>query len=195
MTYIDQYRALHATEAYGATSHKKAPFIVPHVRLLRPRSVIDYGCGQSILDDTLIADAGVETVRRYDPAIPAYAKRPQGGYDLLVSVDVLEHIPEDKLDDVLSDMRAVARHALLIIDTEKAVKILPNGENAHATIKPHGWWRRRLAKHFGRMHQFHCIPLTRACFKTWHTPLLRNVAITFAGVANRARHRIVRAVS
>jgi hypothetical protein len=194
VTYIDQYRQLHSAENYGATSHKKAPFIVPHIRVLAPRSVIDYGCGQSTLPE-LIEAAGAETVRRYDPAIPAYSKRPEPGYDLLVSVDVLEHIPESALDDVLSDMRSLAKHALLIIDTEEAVKVLPNGENAHATLKPHRWWRRKLAEHFGPMHQFHCIPLTRACFKTWHTPLLRHAAITSVGIAGAARRRIARAIS
>ena len=67
---IPQYEELHRTRAYGDTSAKGARWILPHIRLLRPRTVIDYGCGQSVLAD-IIAALG-PTVIPYDPAIPEY---------------------------------------------------------------------------------------------------------------------------
>lgn len=193
MAYIDQYRTLHRTRIYGASSQKKSPFIIPHVQRLGPLSAIDYGCGQSSLDREL-KEAGVETVYRYDPAIPTYAARPERDFDLLVSVDVLEHIPEHELDDVLSDMRSLARHALIIVDTEEAVQILPNGQNAHATIRPHGWWRQRLAKHYPELYWFHVIPLTRACYKTWRTPLAAQAMISIRGTARAAARGVAKRI-
>lgn len=168
---IDQYRTLHATKAYGATSARKAHYMIPHIRLLKPQSVIDYGCGQSALAD-MIRSSGIPDVCRYDPAIQAFAARPDMTFDLLISVDVLEHVPEIELDDVLADMRAMATHSMLIIDTKPAKTILPNGENAHATIKPPQWWKDRLSRHYDFLETFYFpAKRARACFKTWSTPL------------------------
>lgn len=163
---LEQYKQLHSTRKYGSSSKKVAPEILAHIRILRPDSVIDYGCGQSILPD-LIAQSGVPLVKRYDPAIPAYADRPKRSFDLLVNVDVLEHIPEPEIDDVISDMAAMAKHAIIVIDTRVAKTILPNGQNAHATIRPNSWWRDRLAKFYPVIEPITVTQPGRASFKTW----------------------------
>src|SRR5262245_55938455 len=170
--YIDQHRQMHDAGRYGASSVNIAPYIIPHIRQLCPASVIDFGCGQSALPD-MIQESGVPTVRRYDPALPAYAERPSAKSDLLVCVDVLEHVPDASLDDVLSDMASLARNALLIIDIEPARQFLPNGENAHCTVRPPEWWREELARHWGYLEPFYLRQrIPRAKFKTWPTPIL-----------------------
>jgi hypothetical protein len=184
---IDQYRQMHAAGRYGASSVNTAPYIIPHIRQLRPASVIDYGCGQSALPD-MIQDSGVPTVHRYDPAIPAYAERP-AACDLLVCIDVLEHVPEPALDVVLSDMAGLARHALLIIDIEPAPQFLPNGENAHCTVRPPEWWRALLARHYGCLEPFFSKPLARARFKTWPTPVYSYPLIFVHRLILRQRRR------
>ena len=169
--HIDQYQQMHAAEEYGNSSARYAPFLIPHIRQLKPKSVIDYGCGQSALPD-LIKAAGVPYVHRYEPAIAAFAARPDRTFDLLLCTDVLEHVPEDELDSVVEDMRSLARNAMLIVDTKPARQFLPNGDNAHATIRPIAWWQQRLARHYELLEPFLAKPLNRARFKTWRTPLL-----------------------
>jgi len=162
---LDQYRQLHAAGGdYGSTSIKRAPYILPHVRALRPSSVIDYGCGTSRLW-TMIA-ACCPDVRRYDPAIPELAGRPEPA-DLLISVDVLEHIHEPDLDGIIADMAALSKRAVIIIDHHIAKTILPNGQNAHATIKPAAWWQERLQRHYPYVERIRGVRRRPASFRTW----------------------------
>jgi hypothetical protein len=163
---IEQYRQIHATTAYGDTSVKNLRFIRPEIQLLAPRSVIDYGCGQSRLIEQLELGYDARLVR-YDPAIPAHAKRPDGVFDLLINIDVLEHIEEADLDDVISDMRSLCREALIIVDTKAAALKLADGRNAHVSLHPHAWWQDRLSRHFGAIEPIATVRSTRAGFRTW----------------------------
>ena len=163
---IDQYRRIHASASYGTTSVKNLRFIRPEIQLLRPQSILDYGCGQSRLIELL--DLGYAAdLKRYDPAIPAYAQKPAGVFDLLINVDVLEHIEEADLDAVISEMRSLCRDALIIIDTKPAIKLLSDGRNAHVTIRPHDWWRARLSRHFDHLEAISTVRRSRAGFRTW----------------------------
>jgi hypothetical protein len=188
--YIGLYQQMHAAGPYGDSSIQVAPYLIPHIRQLRPRSVIDYGCGQSALPD-LIEASGVPTVQRYDPAIATFSNRPTGPFDLLICIDVLEHVPEPMLDDVLTDMAQLARNAMLIIDTKPAKQYLPNGENAHCTVHPPGWWRERLAKHYSYLEPF-VAKRDRARFKTWPTPLISHPLILYRTLLLRQQRRLAK---
>jgi len=164
---IESYRQIHATSEYGNTSVKNLRFLRPEIKLLRPASIIDYGCGQSQLLDLL--ELGYPVARyRYDPAIPQYSKRPERSFELLLNIDVLEHIEEADLDEVLAEMRSLCRDAIIIVDTKEAVAKLEDGRNAHVTLRPHGWWRERIGRHFGHIEPIATVRRTRAGFKTWH---------------------------
>jgi hypothetical protein len=167
---VAQYAEIHRSRIYGNTSVKNLRFLRPEVRLLAPRSILDYGCGQSRLLEAL--DTGAETrLIRYDPAIPAYAMRPAERADLLLNVDVLEHIPEGDLDAVIGEMAGLCRNAIVVVDTRPAAAVLPNGENAHCTLHPHGWWQERLARFFPVLVPIRVARRSRAAFRTWrHTP-------------------------
>ena len=163
---IEEYAQIHASQVYGNTSLKNLRLIRPEIQLLKPRSIVDYGCGQSALMDRL--DLGYPIERhRYDPAIPALANKPDGTVDLLINIDVLEHVEEADLDDVLADMRSLCREALIIVDTAPAKGTLPDGRNLHVTLKPHDWWRERITRHFGPLHPVRTLRRARAGFKTW----------------------------
>jgi hypothetical protein len=163
---IDQYRQIHATSAYGTTSVKNLRFIRPEIRLLAPLSVVDYGCGQSRLIDQLDLGYAAKLVR-YDPAIPEVSEKPAGVFDLLINVDVLEHIEEGDLDAVIGDMRSLCRDALIIVDTKKAVKVLADGRNAHVSLHSAAWWQDRLGRHFPHLERVATARTTRAGFRTW----------------------------
>jgi hypothetical protein len=87
--------------------------------------------------------------------------------DLLINVDVLEHIEERDLDSVLAEMASLCRNAIIIIDTKKAAAILPDGRNAHVTLRPHVWWKERLLRHFSSLHPIVTARSSRAGFRTW----------------------------
>lgn len=166
---IEEYRRIHAERAYGNTSVKNLRFLRPEIRLLRPSSVLDYGCGQSQLLEAL--ELGPEVaLHRYDPAIPAFAAKPGKPVDLLLNVDVLEHIEEADLDGILAEMRSLCRHAIIIVDTAPAVLHLADGRNAHVTLRPHAWWAEKIARHFGPLTPVGTARRTRAGFKTWARP-------------------------
>lgn len=163
---IEHYRQIHKTSAYGTTSVKNLRFLRPEIVLLRPQTILDYGCGQSQLLD-LLALGYPAMLARYDPAIPAFSDRPREVFDLLINVDVLEHIEECDLDDVIAEMRALCRNAIIIVDTRPASKLLPDGRNAHVTIRPHAWWKDRLSRHFRHLERVTTARRSRAGFRTW----------------------------
>ena len=132
---------------------------------MKPQSILDYGCGQSRLLAALRLDYPVELLR-YDPAIPKWSANPTARADLLLNIDVLEHIEQKDLDAVLADMAGTCRDALIIIDTKPAATILPDGRCVHTRIRPPAWWRQRLARHFPESHA-PTARSSRAGFRTW----------------------------
>jgi hypothetical protein len=174
---LAQYQEIHAGRVYGNTSVKRAPHILSRVRTLHPRSVIDYGCGQSLLAD-LIRKAGAGRVVCYDPAIPAYAAQPVERFDLLVNVDVLEHVPACELDAVLSHMASLSNRAIIIIDTRPAKTLLPDGRNAHVTLASPQWWQQKLASFYPTVVRLRSVRRRPASFITWQPSALES-ATTF----------------
>ncbi len=166
---IDYYRTTHARRVYGTSSVKYLRFLRPWLSILNPGSVLDYGCGQSVLIDVLGLPEPVKRLR-YDPAIPAYATRPTEIADLLINIDVLEHIEEKDVPDALAGMATLGRRALIIVDTVPAKHMLPDGRNAHVTLKPHAWWREQIERHFPEAEAIPTPRRTRAGFKTWTSP-------------------------
>lgn len=184
---IAHYREIHATQAYGDTSIKNLRFLRPEIKLLRPASIIDYGCGQSPLLEMLELDYPVDLCR-YDPAIPQHCKRPDRRFDLLLNVDVLEHIEESDLDEVLAEMASLAKDAIIIIDTKPAKLILSDGRNAHVTVRPHAWWRERLGGHFPHLEPIGTARRSRAGFKTWGRNLSQTLRYAALRATETARH-------
>ena len=191
---IEQYRRIHSKGVYGNTSVKNLRFLRPEIRLLRPRSILDYGCGQSRLIDELYLPYSAELIR-YDPAIPAYSRKPATRADLLINIDVLEHIEERDLDSVLGEMASLSRNAIIIVDTRPAVAILSDGRNAHVTIRPHLWWRERLSRHFPRLYSLSTARRSRTGFKTWSRSAGETVAYLGLRAVEDAKHYRERALA
>ncbi len=147
---IDQYTQIHATHSWGNTSvglHSK------YIQLLlqdhQPQSILDFGCGQSKLAPYL--QSQIESIKqayRYDPSIPEIKNKPKATVDWVLNTDVLEHIPEEQLDDILTDIKSLSNKVIFMIHLKEATLILPNGQNAHCTIKPPVWWQNKINQHF-----------------------------------------------
>lgn len=163
---VDHYRKIHERRVYGTSSVKSIRFLRPWIRSLRPKSIFDFGCGQSIFLDVLDLEWRPE-LYRYDPAIPAYEQLPETRADLLINIDVLEHIDEADLGGVLGQMRAHCHNAIIVVDTHPSKHRLPDGRNAHVTLHDARWWRQRLGEEFEYVEPIRTSRRSRAGFKTW----------------------------
>ncbi|REJ64721.1 MAG: class I SAM-dependent methyltransferase [Planctomycetota bacterium] len=84
----------------------------------------------------------IDSLTCYDPAYEPFAESPVGQFDGVISTDVLEHVPEDDMEWVVDEMFSLATKFLFVNAASfQALAHLPNGENAHCTIKPVEWWR------------------------------------------------------
>ena len=87
----------------------------------------------------------------YDPAFSEYG--PPKEADLVCCIDVLEHIEEIFLDNVLNDLKKITKKlGFFTIHTGPAVKILEDGRNAHLIQKPPSWWLPKMCSKFEIKH-------------------------------------------
>lgn len=128
-------------------------------RLHDVRSVLDYGCGKALLHkgikgvlggvERIVTTRdlwGIADIDLYDPGYAPFERLPQRTYDAVISTDMLEHIPAEDVPWVLEEMFGFAEKLVFAtIACYPAVKTLPNGENAHCTVRPPSWWRDRIA--------------------------------------------------
>ena len=117
-------------------------------------SVLDYGCGKAKLYDIAELETpdgktlrglkeiwGVNEITLYDPGYEPYSQLPSGTFDGVICSDVLEHCPEEDIDWIIDELFAFADlYLICTIACYPATKFLPNGENAHITLKKPGWW-------------------------------------------------------
>ncbi|MFG0333086.1 MAG: hypothetical protein ACF8TS_06980 [Maioricimonas sp. JB049] len=186
--FIRQYQVLHQTGIYGCSSEKLIARIFPEVLELRPGSILDYGCGQSRLVDMLRFDNNVE-IFRYDPAIPGIDTLPVWHADLVINTDVMEHVPEEDVDDVLAEIRSISDRAIFNIATAPARCILPNGQNAHCTVRSSDWWRARLQQHFDHVERLSASRPSKCMFKTWQSQPSKWLLKKWWGARENVRRR------
>lgn len=119
-------------------------------------SVLDYGTGKGKLVERLKAELPRSVrVQGYDPAVPSYSQKPSGSFDILICLDVLEHIELNSIDAVLRDISELTHQfCYLVIDLQPAVKKLADGRNAHILLAPPEWWVTRIAQLFPCVSSF-----------------------------------------
>ncbi|MCF7975665.1 MAG: class I SAM-dependent methyltransferase [Phycisphaerae bacterium] len=164
-----EYQSVHASKTYGVSGNKFTHHIQVLISELRPKSILNYGCGQTSLHEDL-GLFGADFFR-YDPGIPELSKLPVGKADFLINTDVLEHIPEGNLDEVLSKMASISSLAFFNIATRPAKEFLSNGKNAHCNIMTASQWKERLAKHFPEVQLVFDRPAHPCVFLTWDSPM------------------------
>ena len=134
--------------------------LAPHISRIKAlideagaKTLLDYGAGKGtqyrpqpvMVDGRQVADGVAEywdvEVQCYDPGYAEYGKLPKGTFDGVVCTDVLEHCPEEDLAWIVDEIFAFAtRFVYLNVACFPARKSLPNGENAHVTVRPPQWW-------------------------------------------------------
>jgi cyclopropane fatty-acyl-phospholipid synthase-like methyltransferase len=132
----------------GKNSKRKIPklFNMPEfLEKYNPHSIIDYGCGSGGVVKYL--SERYNTVEGYDPCVEEFSTWPTKKYDVLVSMDVLEHIEPKFLDSNLKELGKLFNvAAYLDIHTGASPTLLPDGRNAHLIQEQPNFWREKIYK-------------------------------------------------
>jgi hypothetical protein len=142
--YIKLNSTLHNTNpTYGVSVLGHIDKIKKIYEVTESKSLLDYGCGKGLLAKNLEFP-----IWEYDPAIEGKDSPPRPA-DLVVCVDVLEHIEPDYLNSVLNDIaRCIKKVGYLVINTQPAKKFLADGRNTHLIQQNKDWWIEKLSKIF-----------------------------------------------
>jgi hypothetical protein len=152
---ISQYRALHAQGKFlGLSVLKFADEIGELIKQYDVKTVLDYGSGQGhqyMPPHSLQKKWGVE-VTCYDPAVEGLDYfNSAWSFGAVICSDVLEHIPEDQIDQKLALLFGFARKFVFLTTCPRpAKKTFPDGTNLHVTIKPKEWWEAKIKPHVER---------------------------------------------
>lgn len=151
--WFNNYTYLHdRTPAYGTGGAYFAPKIAEIAQENKVYSILDFGCGKGGLVrelDRHLVPLGQLCVEGYDPFVKEFCRPPEHEFDMIVSTDVLEHIPEENLAEVFDDMLSYQPRLMFhVISNRKAVQILPDGTNAHKTVRDADWWLEELTNGF-----------------------------------------------
>ena len=157
--YAAEQRRIHETQdAYGSRGFNWAYLSCGIARIEKCTTILDYGCGKGTLGNTF-REAGLANVVDYDPAIPGKDRPPQPA-DLVVAVDVMEHIEPDCLQDVLRDLVRVTKKILFVaISTIPSKRTMLDGRNTHLIVEGGAWWRAKFERHGFQVR------------RVWHTAL------------------------
>ncbi len=147
--YRDVMRRLHVEkERFGTSSPAWAAQVVRVINFAQASSILDYGCGKGLLKGAVLNSCPQVAFQEYDPGIPEKAWLPVPA-DVVVAIDVLEHIEPDCAADVLDHLRSLARKYLLVtIAVVEANRTLPDGRNAHVLLRSGEWWLEQLRSRF-----------------------------------------------
>lgn len=145
------YKEMHKDNIFNGYSLRTwIPEISRIIKNSNITELLDFGCGKANCwyRYDLKNQLNLDRIGLYDPGVEKFSVLPQDSYDMVICIDVLEHIPENLLDTVLDQIFSRAKKIVfLTISTKLAQKILPNGNNAHVTVRPEKWWLERLKKY------------------------------------------------
>jgi len=146
---IEHYRAASATgeQFRGMSIVKYERDIGVLIAATRSTRLLDYGSG--VGDQYKKAGIhkrwGVPMPYCYDPGVDIHYTRPTGTFDGVLCSDVLEHVPEELVDNVLHDVFSFAeKWVWLSVCCRPAKKFFEDGRNLHLTVRRDRWWVKRI---------------------------------------------------
>jgi hypothetical protein len=153
--YAQMQRQLHEQGGYGLWGDHENETIGRGIlslydQLKRPITVMDYGAGSGALGKSLTDLFRPVSVTNYDPFHPRWRDNPEPGvHDIVTCFDVLEHVEEQCVENTLKYIAAKARYvAVFSVALEEAGKTLPDGRNAHITLRSAQWWHKKVSQYF-----------------------------------------------
>lgn len=137
--------------SYGDFDHSRV--IRGEIVDLSPESIIDVGCGggQFVLwcKSRGIFARGVDIASPFDCVAPAHdLPFEDDSFDYLTAFDMLEHLVEEDVENVLEEFNRVATKGFVFkIAYVQSVGKGINGELLHPTVKPESWWIDKIKKY------------------------------------------------
>ena len=153
---LDMYKDMHKISDgmfNGRSLLKFVDIIKAYLENNNCKSILDYGCGKGILysdnynvltteiDAPLHKYWNLDSYQLFDPAYEEHSKLPAHKKDAVICTDVLEHIAEDDLDWVVSEIFSYAKKIVFLnVACFEALKTLKDGRNAHISVfGPDNW--------------------------------------------------------
>lgn len=114
--------------------------------------LLDWGSGRGYqyLRDRVHEAWGGILPHCYDIGVRQLSDKPEGVFDGVICTDVMEHIDEDDLPEVLGEIFGYVRGGGFVffdICCRPAFKTFESGENVHLTVRDPDWWRKVISKH------------------------------------------------
>ena len=159
---IDSYKVLHEEEGKfkGISLTPLVPTLINVTKENNCKTLLDYGCGKAIpYDKDRCKEVGlknpvqelcnIESFDLYDPAYDKYAELPDKKYDIVVCTDVLEHVAEQDIDYVLTQILSRSNKIVFLnISCRPAVKHFKEGKfkgkNVHISVFDPSWWGHKI---------------------------------------------------
>ena len=157
--YLDLQLQLHMNPQYGTMSIYHAKEVAELSLEKDIKSILDYGAGKQRLKPGLYENGYSGLYTPYDPAVIEIRNLKRGDHDLVVCVDVLEHIEPELLNNVLDHLAEnTSKYGFFTVATRPAHKILKDGRNAHLIQQPFSWWKSKIEERWeilGDVHEDH----------------------------------------
>lgn len=150
--YIEKSKKLHLNGNNiwtGGSLKKHISYIKDVIKKNNIKTILDYGCGKATCHKNKSTKVwNYDELFLYDPCVLEYNKKPiDKKFDLVICTDVLEHIPESDIDNILKELISYSNKLLFLsISTREADKKFFDNENVHLTIKNKDWWLDKLNK-------------------------------------------------
>ena len=159
---IDSYKVLHQEEGKfkGISLVPLVPTLMSLVKENDCKTLLDYGCGKAIpydkdrckevdLRHPIQKLCNLKSFDLYDPAYEKYATLPNKKYDIVVCTDVLEHIAEQDIDYVLTEILSRSKKIVFLnISCQPALKHFKEGKfkgkNVHISVFDPSWWGHKI---------------------------------------------------
>ena len=159
---IDSYKVLHQEEGKfkGISLVPLVPTLMSLVKENNCKTLLDYGCGKAIpydknrckevdLRHPIQKLCNLKSFDLYDPAYEKYSKLSKKKYDIVVCTDVLEHIAEQDIDYVLTEILSRSKKIVFLnIYCQPALKHFKEGKfkgkNVHISVFDPSWWGHKI---------------------------------------------------
>lgn len=139
--YKRQLNKMHR-KGYGDSAGKWKYCINELIRVYGIKTMLDYGCGQGVLKNHVPKHI---IYQGYDPAGDKMKCKAPVPAELVICLDVLEHIELEFLDNVFVHLRLLIKKVgFLVIAQQPATQILEDGRNAHLILESPEWWYKRI---------------------------------------------------
>lgn len=160
--FIEASIELHKTNAsYGkasAYSRKgsiKYELTIPNAikaadRIQPIEYILDHGCGKGGLVKVINEDPAIKAqAYGFDPAVKDFSRLSRRNFDIITSIDVLEHIGREHIHATIADIKQLnTGFFFFCIDLVPASKKTADNRNAHFLLAPADWWAQQIKTHF-----------------------------------------------